>query len=121
MLARKYAVGAYGTLARLSGASPPFSARRFGWALDMIHSRSFSVDMGVLGLRRVLVPYIDFLNCSPGRGCTFTFDPTDEPPSFVVESSPCEAAPSLGEQLFLDYGKQVCGEVGVGEGGSGRR
>lgn len=114
MLARKYAATTYASLGRqLGGAAVPFTEERFGWALDVVHSRSFSVDMGVRGLRRIMVPYIDFLNCSPGRGCTFTFDPTDEPPSFVVELPAGEARPAPGEQLFLDYGRQTSEELAL--------
>ena len=69
MLARKYAAAVLSTLRRLLDESDEtrggggggellgFGEERLGWALDMVHSRSFSVDMGgVRGVRRVLVP-----------------------------------------------------------------
>ena len=108
MLARKYVE----SLAKnLAGAGLGEAAARIGWAVDIVHSRSFSVDMGPRGLRRVLVPFIDFLNCSPGVGCSFTYDDTDEPPSFVIELVGGEAPPPVGQQIFLDYGPQTSEEL----------
>lgn len=122
MLARNYASGVHSTLLRLVGSedanegavSPVgFSVDELGWALDMVHSRSFSVDAGVRGLRRYMVPLIDMLNHSPEAGCAFTYDDTDEPPSFVVELPEGKGLepPASGEQLWLDYGAQTSEEL----------
>ena len=143
MLARKYASNLYGTLKRLletsalaaastasvgasspgDAAAPPlvelpFNEERLGWALDMVHSRSFSVDVGgPRGVRRFMVPYIDMLNHSPRHpGCAFSYDDSEEPPCFVVQlmqpdgttggeaSQSGEVGVDVGSQLWLDYG-----------------
>lgn len=111
MLSRKYPTSVLSTIVRLvsdaaasdgaEGVSIDFDEARLGWALDMVHSRSFSVDMGARGLRRVMVPLIDMLNCQPGAGCTFTFDETDDPPSYLVELTEGAEAPPPGAQLYL--------------------
>ena len=57
------------------------------------------------------------LNHSPEAGCAFTYDDTDEPPSFVVELPDGKKAgemlrtPESGEQLWLDYGAQTSEEL----------
>ena len=53
-----------------------FDAKRLGWALDIVHSRSLTVDMGrddPRGVRRFLIPLVDFLNHSPDEGGAFFF------------------------------------------------
>ena len=119
MLARKYAATVLSSVTRLvseaDGADPAdlvdFDEAALGWALDMVHSRSFSVDMGARGLRRCMVPLIDMLNNAPGAGCDFTYDETDEPPSFLVELPEGGSAPAVGQQLYLDYGPQTSEEL----------
>lgn len=118
MLARKYASSVHTTLRRLlaDGASgamldEALSEEQLGWALDMVHSRSFSVDVGARGVRRFMVPVIDMLNHDPAGAAQFTYDGEDEPPSFIVELKPGCEAPAAGEPLWLDYGKQSSEEV----------
>ena len=122
MLARKYSDGLYSTLSRLAAAQPDalsFDASELGWALDICHSRSLTVDVGgPRGVRRFLVPLVDMLNHNPrDADCTFTYDDTDDPPSFVVELKKAEsgeaprAPPTVGTQLWLDYGPQTSEEL----------
>lgn len=67
MLARNYPESVASTLLRLVGGgeegegtkSLGFTVEELGWALDLVHSRSFSVDAGARGLRRFMVPLID--------------------------------------------------------------
>jgi hypothetical protein len=62
-------------------------------------------------------PWPAVLNHSPETGCEFTYDDTDEPPSFVVELPDGKKAgemprtPGSGEQLWLDYGAQTSEEL----------
>ena len=89
---------------------------RLGWALDMVHSRSFSVDIGTRGVARLMVPFLDLLNSNPtAPTCSFTYDDTDVPPSFAVDLlAPAveRPLPAVGtEQVFLDYGPQTSEEL----------
>lgn len=76
MLARNYAESVHSTLLRLVGGgeasegteSLGFTVEELGWALDVVHSRSFSVDAGARGLRRFMVPLIDSASCRI-KGC----------------------------------------------------
>ena len=122
MLARKYADGLFSTLSRLSAVQPDalcFDADQLGWALDICHSRALTVDMGgSIGKRRFLVPLIDMLNHSPrDPDCGFSYDDTDDPPSFIVElkepkgDEPPRARPQVGAQIWLDYGPQTSEEL----------
>ena len=121
--ARKYAGSVRASLARLVGEEASGRAlmseldeERLGWALDMVHSRSFSVDIGTRGVARLMVPFLDLLNSNPtAPTCSFTYDDTDVPPSFAVDLlAPAveRPLPAVGtEQVFLDYGPQTSEEL----------
>ena len=149
MLARKYVSSLYGTLRRLllsgkeaeeeavsasaltrrieADALLSFDEATLGWAMDIVHSRSFSVDVGgPRGMRRFLVPYIDMLNHNPLASCGFTYDDSEEPACFIVgvkgehallapEGPSGQAPPKTllqsGSQVWLDYGAQSSEEL----------
>ena len=82
-------------------STPPFSAEDFGWALDIVHSRSFTVDAGPRGIRRYLVPFVDMLNHDEATGCEFVYNVDEE--LFLV----CREGTSqveVGQPLTLSYG-----------------
>ena len=123
MAARNYATGLEATLKRLvegnggdgEDVSVLINLERLGWALDIVHSRSLTVDMGrddPRGVRRFLIPLVDFLNHA-GDGCAFTYDEKDDPPSFIIELKEGDEvrAPSPKQQLHLDYGDKTCEEL----------
>ena len=94
MAARNYATGLEATLKRLvegnggdgEDVSVLINLERLGWALDIVHSRSLTVDMGrddPRGVRRFLIPLVDFLNHA-GDGCAFTYDEKDDL-GFIIE------------------------------------
>ena len=84
----------------------PFDEETWGWALDMVHSRSYTVDAGARGLCRFLVPFIDLLNHDPD-GCEFVYDEVDE--AFTVETS--ERPPRQGEPVVITYGQRTSEEL----------
>lgn len=120
--ARKYAGSVRSSLVRLVGEEASGRAlmrstdeERLGWALDMVHSRSFSVDIGTRGVVRLMVPFLDLLNSNPAAPtCSFTYDDTDVPPSFAVDLlAPAveRPLPAVGTEVFLDYGPQTSEEL----------
>ena len=84
----------------------PFDEETWGWALDMIHSRSYTIDAGARGLCRFLVPFIDLLNHDPD-GCEFVYDEVDE--AFTVETS--GHPPRQGEPVVITYGERTSEEL----------